>query len=330
MDLLLFCNIMVTKKKFNINVLAYEIKLKEKYKKYLQTEDIYALLQRINGLPYDRETHKGKCKLTNDGFDLCMNILPDLNLLDKNEVKIIDFIMDKEVDETYHSKDKKGSYGLAKLEAGKVYCHKTHGKFIFKYKDNSWKLIVLLERRHHNVWLSHIFKYLIKFKSNWKFEYSQLAKKSDLMEKLNSINNSKFILLQDMDIQLANEPSESLSDKTYKNKYKKAFATKDLKLIIKEGGLKNMLKELLREIFHIEKPTLDEKTLKDLSSHVSLKVYGSINNKFKLIDFFSDLVFYNFDLDKDKEGNEIKTTDFFEKLNSIITIEEIDKLFRLV
>ena len=323
---------MSQKESINVKFLAYEVRVKQIRKNFISVENVYNLLKRINGLPYKRRTDNSKdsrFQSTNDGFGLCMNFSSNFSSLDKNKLNIIDVVMDKEVDETYYSKDLKGKYGLAKLEEGKLYCHKTHCRFIFKFKDNFWRLIVLLEKRHHNVWISHVFKYLKKFEKGWIYDNSQMSRTSDLVKKLDSINDSKLVLVQNLDILLATEPNETAGDKLFIKKMKEHFQTRKMELVVKEEGLKGFLKDIFRIVFKQKDVILDVKNLNKLSSMVALKIYGKTEEKnfFHWEDFFSDLILYSITVDKDNKNNELKTEVVFKELEKICPYEEMDSLF---
>lgn len=226
----------------DVKVLGYGIKIKEKRKPYISSGQLFSLLKNISARKYDRKTYSGKCKKTKDGFLLTMNFMKKLpDTLEDDKIEVIDFWIDKEVDESYHSKDLDGKYGLAKLEDGKIYCHKTHGRFLFKKSNDNCQAIVFLERRHHNVWLSHVFYYLSQFQLNWKFEYEQLAKKSDLMKKLDSIKEVNLICVEDIEVYLEREPNRTISDKAAKERMRRAYPVKKSEFKIGKPGLKPLL-----------------------------------------------------------------------------------------
>jgi len=319
--------------KLNVKVLGYQLKIKEKYKSYLPSEKLFDLLNQISKMNYDRETYSGRCKQTKDGFLLTMNFEKKMSdSLSNNGVEIIDFWMDKEVDESYHSKDLKGKYSLAKLEEGKIFCHKTHGRFIFKKINNSWEVIVLIERRHHNVWLSHIFKYLKEFQNNCMFEYIQISKKNDLLKKLNSLKDVKLVSIEDIDVYLKNESDKTISDKVAKERFRKSYPVKKTEIKIGEQSLKAFLRELIAQLLPYKENEINEKNLKELSSLVSLKIKAKFNDEksLKWIPFFSDLIVLQLQITKDSETNEVKTETFFEELNKQTTLEKIDEMFKLI
>ncbi len=311
--------------KINTKTLAYNLRVKQKrHKKYLNAHRIFYLLRDISNLDYDRTSGRSRYKKVGDCFlslDMGKGDFPK-NLDEKIGLKI-NFILGKERDETFPTRNPEGEYKQSNLPKGENLCFKTHGSFIFKKLTNQWCCILVIERRHHTTGLSRLIKYLQKFNADFTIESDVICRPIDVFKKIKSISEIKSVVMRNQDISFSKnagmgtilaEDSENKKYEETRIQFKIAHGNSPMEQI------KNLFIDYVKNKKDFEKGNL---TKFAVDTELAL-----VNQNNQVINLYEDLALYYFDVDALKT-REINSSDFFVKLGNILTKVELDKLLNL-
>ncbi|MBI2549862.1 hypothetical protein HYV83_01630 [Candidatus Woesearchaeota archaeon] len=311
-------------------IIAYNIKLKPKFgRNYLSASFIHYLLGLVNGRPYNR-TSLGSRLINVGEYSLAMELLNFPEQISEDAYTKINFFVGKESTETFPLRDPEGHFESLSLPEGKNLCFKTHGTFLIKKvmrnERDEWFCILLLERRHICVGLSSLTKYLQGIDGQHTIIPESITTNASYSRRIRELNELKYAIVKKQSLNFTG--SEGIG--TLRRRHDEGNYPIS-KIVFKLSGDDSPLRKFIRFMKnwrHIQNRDLTSSEIEEAIQDTELVLVGSKNGEKMFLNLFQDLVLYNIKVEQ-AETREINTRDFFDKLNTILTNEEIGRLFDL-